>query len=190
MPRSGPAGRPPTRSTCELWLGLSGAGALLGACCIRLPLQPRGWLLHTLPCHPPRRYVKNTSNTNVVAFGGRLWTLFEAGQPYRLDPATLETQCLETLDGQVRPGLPFDLGSASANESFSALARSTLNRLGAAEHMPPELMAAGGDAVTAHPHVDSSTGRLIFFSYQCVATDSLLVSLLLPLRCCAENEAG
>lgn len=37
-------------------------------------------------------YVKNTSNTNVVAYGGRLLTLFEAGQPYRLDPATLETQ--------------------------------------------------------------------------------------------------
>lgn len=37
-------------------------------------------------------YVKNTSNTNVVHWGVRLWTLFEAGQPYRLDPATLETE--------------------------------------------------------------------------------------------------
>ncbi len=37
-------------------------------------------------------YVKNTSNTNVVCWGGRLMSLFEAGQPYRLDPGTLETQ--------------------------------------------------------------------------------------------------
>ena len=37
-------------------------------------------------------YVKNTSNTNVVCWGGRLWSLFEAGQPYRLNPRTLETE--------------------------------------------------------------------------------------------------
>lgn len=37
-------------------------------------------------------YVKNTSNTNVVHWGDRLWSLFEAGQPYRLAPATLQTQ--------------------------------------------------------------------------------------------------
>ena len=37
-------------------------------------------------------YVKNTSNTNVTCWGGRLWSLFEAGQPYRLNPHTLETE--------------------------------------------------------------------------------------------------
>lgn len=36
-------------------------------------------------------YVKNTSNTNVVEWHGKLLSLFEAGQPYRLDPNTLET---------------------------------------------------------------------------------------------------
>lgn len=41
---------------------------------------------------PPRPLLQNTSNTNVQHWGGRLWTLFEAGQPYRLDPATLRTQ--------------------------------------------------------------------------------------------------
>lgn len=37
-------------------------------------------------------YVKNTSNTNVVCWAGRCLSLFEAGQPYRLDPHTLQTQ--------------------------------------------------------------------------------------------------
>ncbi|PRW59430.1 Apocarotenoid-15,15 -oxygenase [Chlorella sorokiniana] len=111
-------------------------------------------------------YVKNTANTNVVHWGGRLWALFEAGQPYRLDPATLETQGLETLGGQVQPGLPFDLGAQAANEGFSSMVRGIHQRLGSAQHMPPELFNAGGDAVTAHPHVDSSTGRLVTFSYK------------------------
>lgn len=143
-------------------------------------------------------YVKNTSNTNVVHWGGRLWSLFEAGQPYRLDPATLQTQAsgagaerrthgmaisgraatvclplscccaarsapkqapacaaphaarpttlqgLETLGGQVRPGLPFDLGTQAANEGFSRMVRGIHQRLGSAAHMPPELFSAGG----------------------------------------------
>lgn len=37
-------------------------------------------------------YIKNSSNTNVSYFAGRLWSLFEAGQPYRLNPRTLETE--------------------------------------------------------------------------------------------------
>lgn len=111
-------------------------------------------------------YVKNTSNTNVQHWGGRLWTLFEAGQPYRLDPATLSTQGLETLGGHIRAGLPFDLGSQAANSAFGGMARAVQERAGAAQHMPGELYAAGGDAVTAHPHVDPATGRLVTFSYR------------------------
>ena len=30
----------------------------------------------------------------------------------------------------------------------------------------PRMVHAGGDAVTAHPHVDSNTGRFISFSYR------------------------
>lgn len=110
--------------------------------------------------------VKNTSNTNVVCWGGRLWTLFEAGQPYRLDPSSLETEGLETLDGQLRAGLPFDMGSAGANEAFGSMISGTQQRLGNGPYMPRELLAAGGDAMTAHPHVDSNTGHLVSFSYQ------------------------
>ncbi|EFN57655.1 hypothetical protein CHLNCDRAFT_50902 [Chlorella variabilis] len=86
--------------------------------------------------------VKNTSNTNVVCWGGRLWTLFEAGQPYRLDPSSLETEGLETLDGQLRAGLPFDMGSAGANEAFGSMISGTQQRLGNGPYMPRELLAA------------------------------------------------
>lgn len=111
-------------------------------------------------------HVKNTSNTNVVHWGGRLWSLFEAGQPYRLDPASLSTLGLDTLGGRFRPGLPFDMGAA-ANAALGGLVRGTHRRVGSAQHMPGELLGAGGDAVTAHPHVDPTTGRLVTFSYRC-----------------------
>ena len=93
------------------------------------------------------RHVKNTSNTNVTIWAGRLWTLFEAGQPYRLDPHTLETVGLETLDGQLHPGLPLDMGSQSANESFAAFLRAaTPEHRAAAQAMPAKLLAAGAFA--------------------------------------------
>ncbi len=89
--------------------------------------------------------VKNTSNTNVICWGGRLWTLFEAGQPYRLNPSSLVTEGLETLDGQLRSGLPLDMGSPGANQAFGSFISNTQQRLGNGPHtMPPELLAAGG----------------------------------------------
>jgi hypothetical protein len=99
-------------------------------------------------------HVKNTSNTNVVCWGGRLLTLFEAGQPYRLDPHTLETRGLETLGGRLAPGLPLDMGFAAANAAFSGMVRSTHEKLGNASFMPPELFNAGagtglGEACTS-----------------------------------------
>lgn len=113
-------------------------------------------------------YVKNTSNTNVVEFNGHLWTLFEAGQPYALDPATLATLGPELLDGAFKPGLPFDLGSAESNAAFGGLTRLAQGAAApeAAAALPAELLAAGGDAVTAHPHVCAATGRLVTFSYR------------------------
>lgn len=109
-------------------------------------------------------YVKNTSNTNVCCFGDRLWTLFEAGQPYRLDPFTLETMGIDLLNGALRPGLPFNLGSKQSNSRFAGFARRAQGAGAAA--LPAELLQAGGDAVTAHPSVDPVTGRLVFFSYR------------------------
>lgn len=58
------------------------------------------------------------------------------------------------------------MGSSAGNDLFTALTRIHAERLGSAAHLPRELLAAGGDALTAHPHVDSNTGRLVTFSYR------------------------
>lgn len=108
-------------------------------------------------------YVKNTSNTNVVAFGDRVWSFFEAGQPYALNPSTLETigPDPDCFNGAFKPGLPFELGSPFSNAMMYNMAPSTLKKW-----LPKQALCAGGDAVTAHPHIDPSTGRMVLFSYQ------------------------
>ena len=91
---------------------------------------------------------KNVSNTNVLWWAGRLWSLWEALQPYRLDPRTLATLGVDTLDGTLHEGLPFASGLGPLDEVLRA-ARTGL----------------GGDAFSAHPHVEGATGRLVTFSY-------------------------
>lgn len=54
---------------------------------------------------------KNAANTNVLLWADKCWALFEAGQPHRLDPYTLETVGLDLLGGHLRAGVPFTLGS-------------------------------------------------------------------------------
>ena len=116
-------------------------------------------------------YIKNTSNTNVISFGkqDKLWTLFEAGQPYSLDPWTLSTIGPELE--YFKPGLPFDLGSAENNLKIADVIGMAQQRAGplgiaAAAALSVEATGAGGDAVTAHPHICPTTGRLVTFSYR------------------------
>ena len=45
--------------------------------------------------------LKNIANTNVVYWAGKLWALWEAAQPHRLDPWTLETMGLDDLGGRL-----------------------------------------------------------------------------------------
>jgi all-trans-8'-apo-beta-carotenal 15,15'-oxygenase len=73
----------------------------------------------------------------------------QALQPYRLDPATLATRGVDTLEGLLREGLPF----ASGFEPLDALLRAGGTGL-------------GGDAFSAHPHVCGGSGNLVTFSYQ------------------------
>ncbi len=56
--------------------------------------KPGGWLANAFDLR-----LKNIANTHVVYWGGKLLALWEAALPYRLDPATLETLGLDTLDG-------------------------------------------------------------------------------------------
>ena len=76
---------------------------------------------------------KNVANTNILFFGGKLLALWEAAQPYALDPESLATIGLETLNNQLQPGMPFTTGIPLVDK-----------------------LAAGvvGDPLTAHPKVD------------------------------------
>ena len=51
--------------------------------------------------------LKNIANTNVLYWGDKLLALWEAAEPYRLDPHTLETLGLDYLDGVLKPGEAF-----------------------------------------------------------------------------------
>ena len=48
---------------------------------------------------------KNLANTNVLAWGGRVYALYEAGRPVELDPATLRAKGEKDLDGKLPKGM-------------------------------------------------------------------------------------
>ena len=51
--------------------------------------------------------LKNIANTGVIYWGGKLLALWEAAEPHRLDPQTLETIGIDYLDGVLEPGDAF-----------------------------------------------------------------------------------
>ncbi len=61
--------------------------------------KPGGWLANCFDLN-----FKNIANTNVIYWGGKLLALWEAAEPYRLDPHTLETLGIDRLDGILHPG--------------------------------------------------------------------------------------
>jgi all-trans-8'-apo-beta-carotenal 15,15'-oxygenase len=61
-----------------------------------------GWLANLLDLR-----LKNIANTNVIYWGGKLLALWEAAEPHRMDPNTLETLGLDYLDGVLQPGSAF-----------------------------------------------------------------------------------
>ena len=48
--------------------------------------------------------LKNIANTNVIKLGNELLALWEAGEPYLLDPKTLQTKGISNLNGALSPG--------------------------------------------------------------------------------------
>ncbi len=64
--------------------------------------KPGGWLNNAFDFK-----FKNIANTNVIYWGGKLLALWEAAEPYRLDPSTLETIGIDLLDGVLEPGDAF-----------------------------------------------------------------------------------
>lgn len=61
-----------------------------------------GWLANIFDVK-----IKNIANTHVIYWGGKLLALWEAAEPHRLDPYTLETIGLDYLDGILQPGEAF-----------------------------------------------------------------------------------
>lgn len=51
--------------------------------------------------------LKNIANTNIIYWGDKLLALWEAAEPYGLNPATLETLGIDYLDGTLKPGEAF-----------------------------------------------------------------------------------
>ncbi|NJK39841.1 MAG: carotenoid oxygenase family protein [Oscillatoriales cyanobacterium RM2_1_1] len=51
--------------------------------------------------------LKNIANTQVIYWGGKLLALWEAAEPHRLDPVTLETMGIDYLEGILQPGDAF-----------------------------------------------------------------------------------
>ncbi len=64
--------------------------------------KPGGWLNNAFDFQ-----LKNIANTNVIYWGDKLLALWEAAEPYRLNPKTLETLGIDYLDGILEPGDAF-----------------------------------------------------------------------------------
>ncbi len=64
--------------------------------------KPGGWLANAFDLR-----IKNIANTNVIYWGGKLLALWEAAEPYQLDPHTLETIRLDDLGGILQPSPAF-----------------------------------------------------------------------------------
>jgi len=92
--------------------------------------------------------IKNTANTHVIAFGGKVLALWEAGMPYSLDPVSLETVGVDSL------GLPIDIQPGKFAVNYIP---------GLPEEMQPEIL--GGKAHTAHPKICPRTGHLVGWTW-------------------------
>jgi all-trans-8'-apo-beta-carotenal 15,15'-oxygenase len=101
--------------------------------------------------------IKNSANTQVISWGGKLLALFESALPYALDPDTLKTIGEDTLGGVLKPGLPVKMGGGMPSD------------------LEPDFI--GGTAHTAHPNVCPKTGNLVGWHWkQVVANGSLEIT--------------
>ena len=64
--------------------------------------KPGGWLANAFDLK-----LKNIANTNILYWGDKLLALWEAAEPHRLDPQTLDTIGLDYLDGVLQSGSAF-----------------------------------------------------------------------------------
>ena len=104
--------------------------------------------------------IKNTANTHVISFGGKVLALFEAGLPHQIHPLTLETLGMDDMDESLpKDKMPVKLRADSRIPS---------------QFLPSFL---GGAAHTAHPNICPKTGNLVGWHWsQLVDCQSLQVT--------------
>jgi len=100
--------------------------------------KPGGLLANALDLR-----LKNVANTNVLFWGDKLLTLYEASLPCRLCAQELSFEGTDELRGLLRTGLP----ATSGNQTIDGL------------------LGLGGDAFTAHPKMDPLRRTLVGFSW-------------------------
>jgi len=96
--------------------------------------------------------IKNTANTQIISFGGKLLTLFEAGLPHAIHPKTLETLGEDTLGDILEPGLPVKLPPNIPS--------------------PDNFLSIGGTAHTAHPNMCPKTGNLVGWHWSAMVANN------------------
>ena len=89
--------------------------------------------------------IKNTANTQVISFAGKVLALFEAGLPYEIDPKTLKTIGENNMGDSLTPG------------------KIAVKINGIPEGLGPDFI--GGAAHTAHPNICPRTGHLVGWSW-------------------------
>jgi all-trans-8'-apo-beta-carotenal 15,15'-oxygenase len=104
-------------------------------------------LLARMAANAFRVDIKNTANTQVIAFGGKVLALWEAGLPYALDPVTLKT-----LEVDYVGGTKVSKGKLPVNY-IPGLPRG----------LQPDIL--GGRAHTAHPKMCPRTGHLVGWTW-------------------------
>ncbi|HTJ41571.1 MAG TPA: carotenoid oxygenase family protein, partial [Kofleriaceae bacterium] len=117
---------------------------------------------------------KNTANTNVMWWNGRLFALMEAGKPTELDPRTLETIGETDLDGVVQSWF-------SAHPHRSARRRTTYNfGLEVGRSMRLHLYALPDGGAAQHLGALALDGGPMLHDF--IATDDHLIFFVSPVR--------
>jgi all-trans-8'-apo-beta-carotenal 15,15'-oxygenase len=125
-----------------------------------------------------RLQINNMANTQVVAFGGKLLALFEAGLPHRIDPVTLQSMGTDDLLSSKRvvvSSVKNDKGdkhSSPLSSSSTPCEKLAVTLDGVASKYLPAFL--GGRAHTAHPKLCPRTGHMVGWHWQQVANTNAM----------------
>lgn len=117
---------------------------------------------------------RNAANISVMAVNGRVYALFEGGQPHELDPETLQTLGVTTFNGLLQVGAPFNMDWIG----LSGTAGSVLSILRKARGLKPSKVTLGGDSFASHFRRDHHRSRIVSMSFQVAVRILLIVRLM------------